>query len=645
MSNTSKIVVALLVLAALAAGAFLALGASDGPPVPAAGPASAVQPPPQPGTPPQALAEPATQNLIRTAVSGAMGASNSSAAQGVRGRILLPNGSVAADVPVLLVESAMNSLVEILIDKRAGKMRPPLASVQTGADGTFALGHLQPSKSVDLRVVSGDHPELHRTQIKVRDGDWFDCGDLQLEQGLLVSGRVIEALSKAPVADATVFLEGSTESHTLVATPGRERGVSTTTDQDGVFRFTNAPRQGMINLVVEARGYATAQLRNQQLKPEHNDYTIEVELGQPIGGFVVDQDGKGIAGATVTATGFSTKTPQNAIVASADDGSFEFPSLRTGPYQVIATSGQHAEGKNGMVMTGDMDVKLVCVLRATVKLRVLSANKTPVKTYRLGLKRYYANNPLGIGNLPEFPDRTVTPRDHPADLGGDWALIGGLPSGELRFQIEAAEHAKTLSQPFTVVEGGLPLEVVAELVVGGSIQGTVIDDRGNPVSGATVSTDLDGGLAGDLGFLGPLRDMMPQKHSKASTKTDAQGRFRLDRLAYADYMIRAAHPDYCEGSVTKLKLETEGQTLDAGVIQLVRGATVEGVTMVGGQPSGQVKVSLSASIGDTVGGVPAPRTVRAFFNASAVSDGDGRFRLLQRVPPGTYKINASRITT
>jgi uncharacterized GH25 family protein len=648
VSNTTKIVVPLLVLAALGAGAFYFLQ-SDGPPVPPAGPAPAVQQPEPPATPDVATRPakqetlPATAELIRTAVPGA---SNSNAAQGVRGRILLPNGSPAADVQVLLLESALNDAIKMFLEIRSGKFRPPLASAQTGADGTFALGLLRPSKSVDLRVVSPSHPELHRTQLNVRDRDWVECGDLQLELGLLVQGRVIEATSKVPVADATVFLEGSSQSHTMVATPGRERGVSTTTEANGTFRFTNAPRQGLINLVVEAHGYATTQLRNQQLKPENNDYTIEVELGQPIAGVVVDQDGNGIAGATVTATGFSTKTPQNAIVASAEDGSFEFPALRTGPYQVIATSGQHADGKNGMVMTGDMNVKLVCPVRAVVKLSVLGANKAPVKTYRLSLKRYYPSNPLGIGNVPDFPDRTVSPGDHPADLGGQWALIRGLPSGELRFQIEDSQHAKTLSPPFTVVEGGPVVEVVTQLVLGGTIQGTVMDQTGKPVAGATVSTDFNGGIAADLGFLGPLRDMMPEKHSKASTKTNAQGLFRLNKLAYAEYMIRATHPDYCEGSVVNLRLETEGQLVDAGVIQLVPGATIEGVTMVGGQPSGQVKVSLTAPLGDNAAALPnATRTARALFSVSAVSDGEGRFRLLKRVPPGTYKINASRITT
>jgi hypothetical protein len=161
-----------------------------------------------------------------------------------------------------------------------------------------------------------------------------------------------------------------------------------------------------------------------------------------------------------------------------------------------------------------------------------------------------------------------------------------------------------------------------------------------------VTTDLNGGIAADSEIFRMFRDMMPEKHSKASVKTDAQGRFRINKLAYAEYMVRVSHPDYCEGSVINLKLENEGQIVDAGVVQLSLGATVEGVTMVGGQAVGQVKVSLSSPMGDTPPGTPPSpaQTARALFNASAVSDGDGKFRLLKRVPPGNYKISASRVT-
>jgi hypothetical protein len=36
---------------------------------------------------------------------------------------------------------------------------------------------------------------------------------------------------------------------------------------------------------------------------------------------------------------------------------------------------------------------------------------------------------------------------------------------------------------------------------------------------------------------------------------------------------------------------------------------------------------------------------RALFNANVLSDGEGRFRMQKRVPPGTYKVTAARHST
>lgn len=651
MSNASKFVFPLLVLAAVAGGAafFFSQSGLDAPPVVDSTSPKVAQQEPKPDAPAPVRVT-AQPDPIRTAASGAVGNAQTDAPQGVRGRLLLPDGTPAANVPMLLVESGMNDPIKIFLDNRSGKLRPAIANSQTAADGTFALGLRQAQKAVDLRALSPDHPEINRSQIKVRERDWYDTGDVQLEVGLVVQGRVVEATTKTPIAQATVFLSNSNQSHAMVASPGRERGVSVTTDDNGGFRFTNAPRIGLVNLSAEAQGYASTQLLNQQLKQDGpTEHTLELELGQPIAGVVVDQDGKPISGAAVIATGLSSKTPQTATVTSANDGSFEFPSLRTGPYSLLGTSSQHSDGKNAMVMTGDAAVKLVLAMRAMVKLRVLGANKVPVKNFKVGLKKYFPNNPLGIGNVPEFSDRRVNPSDYAPEHGGDWALIRGLPAGEFRFQIEDSAHAKTLSGPFTVVEGGPIAEVTAELTLGATITGTVIDDRGQPVAGATITTDLNGGLAADSGIFEIFRTMMPEKHSKAQTTSDAQGRFRIAKLAYADYMVRVSHQSYCEGTVINLKLETEGQVVDAGVIQLSLGTLVEGVTMVGGMPAGQIKVTISSPMGDALPTAEAiaagARPARAMFNANVVSDGDGHFRILKRVPPGSYKITASRHST
>jgi uncharacterized GH25 family protein len=655
VSNATKIAVPLLLLAAVAAFAIFKWSQStiDLPvPVPAPIPTAEQpkeQPKQDPVTAPVTVTVPTKQDPVRVEVKPLDTNSHTDAPQGVKGRVLQTNGAPAGKVPVYLMENSMNDPIKIFLQNKSGLRTPPTSSGLTADDGTFALGVLQPGKSYDLRVVSDDNPEINHQQIKVREDDWVDTGDLTLEVGLVVSGRVLEEATKAGVPNATVFLANSNEAHAMIATPGRERGIVALTDASGNFRFGNAPRQGLINLEVEAVGFASSQLQNQQLTPDGvNEYTLEVVRGQPIAGVVVDRDGKPLNGITLTASGLSAKTPQVATTASMADGTFVFESLREGPYQLVSNSTQYMETKTPPVMTGDMEVKVVLTPRAYAKLRVFGANKQPVKAYSLSLKRYFPNNALGIGNVPEFPDRRINPSDYPAEFGGEWAVVRGLPPGEFVFQIQDSQHAKSLSAPFKVTEGDAAAEVEAILTLGATITGTVIDDNGRPVAGATITTDMNGGFAADTGFFEIFRQFIPEKHSKASTKSDSQGRFRIAKLAFADYMVRIAHPDFCEGSALDLKLETEGQVVDVGTIQLSRGAIIEGVTTIGGFAAGQVKVSVQAPQTEVAPraqpapagqAAPAPRMM---FSASVVSDNDGRFRLLKRVPPGVYDVTASR---
>jgi uncharacterized GH25 family protein len=657
VSNTNKIVV-LLLLVALAGGAYWYLnhGTTDAPPVaPAPMDSPAAAPTTTPDLPAPVSAEPPPPpppaNAGRTELADP--AANADAAQGVRGRVLLPNGAPAANVPVVLVENMVNNLVDLVVLSRLGRTPPPLASAQTGPDGMFALGIRRLGKPVDLRVLPVDHAEYHQQSIRVRDGDWYDVPDIRLEPGSVVQGRVVDATTKGGVPNATVFLASASEGTTLVAAPGRERGIPMTTDANGAFRYGNAPRNGVVNLLAEAPGYASGQVRNLVTKPDGvTEATIEVELGQPIGGIVVDGNGRPIGGAMVNATGHSLKTPQTASVTTANDGTFEFPTLRTGPYGLAVTASQFAEVQVPLVLTGETDVKVVMPVRGMVKLRVLGANQAVVKVYRLSLKRVFPQNPDAIGNVPEFADVSINPGSYPSEYGGEWALVRGLPAGDFRFQITDAQHAKTLSPQFTVVPDTPPIEVQAQLTLGGTITGTVIDDAGRPVSNAIVATDMNGGMAADNPLFEILRGMMPEKHSKSSVRTDAQGRFRISKLAFADYMVRASHPDYCEGNAINLKVETEGQEVPAGTIQLSRGAVVEGIATVGGVPVGQIKITMSVPMtAETLPSAPAgaappqlPGQVKMLFNATSHSDGEGRFRMTKRVPPGTYKATAMRPT-
>lgn len=633
-----KILLPILLLLGLAAAVWFAYGETPVAP-PVAPPEHAQDPEPPPTTPtPDATATvttPPTDGERRAVDLGA--GARAEAAQGVRGRVLLPGGAPAADLRVLLLRSTTADPLQLYLATKRGQKVLPVGQTTTASDGRFSIGVTEIDQTYDLRVVSDDFPELQHKSIKVRSEDWYTTPDLQLQQGGMVQGHVVDEGAKFPIANAQVFLTVPSLNHQMVPTPGRERGIVVTTDNAGFFRFNNAPRDGIVSLGAESAEYAYTEKANLQLKQDAvNDFTLELARGEPIAGIVVDQTGKPIAGAMLTATAQSAKLPQQANTTTGSDGRFELPLLRPGPYQLVASAANFEDVTEKPVFTNNREVKLVLEQRGKVRLRVLSARGTPVKVYTVGLKRYFPNNPANIGKVAEFRDVRVTPGDY----DGEYANIRNVPNGEYVFMIMEGSHAKTLSPPFTMNGSKEAPTVEVTLTNGASITGIVVDDRGQPVPGATVGTDMNGGIAADTGFFEMFKSFLPDKHTTKSVKTDGGGRFVVHQLSYAEYMLRVSHPDFCEGISLDIKLENEGQMKDVGVIALSRGAVVEGTCTLGGARSGQIKVTISPPDGFKPETDQNGQQITRFFSANAITDGDGNYRFLKRVPPGTYKIYA-----
>jgi hypothetical protein len=145
-----------------------------------------------------------------------------------------------------------------------------------------------------------------------------------------------------------------------------------------------------------------------------------------------------------------------------------------------------------------------------------------------------------------------------------------------------------------------------------------------------VTTQPAGALP-DNPFWRLLAGAAPDKITKATATTRADGSFELPRLSLAEYDLLVEHRDFCRTVVRGISI-AEPAEVAIPPVRMEFGALVRGIVTVTGKNLGQVKVVLaSATSGDLP---PANAAVRL----EAVTDARGEYTMPRRVPPGNYEI-------
>ncbi|HEX5051882.1 MAG TPA: carboxypeptidase-like regulatory domain-containing protein [Planctomycetota bacterium] len=255
----------------------------------------------------------------------------------------------------------------------------------------------------------------------------------------------------------------------------------------------------------------------------------------------------------------------------------------------------------------------------SLRVRVVDPHGGPVSCFAVALR--CCVGPQQYAVVPDVPVRHFEPRD----LLGDAMVLTRLPVGRFALRIDSLGFARTMSPPFTI-EDGVRSEVVVRLTRGGFVRGQVVDADGKPVANASVRTVDDMEARGVPRVIREaLANRQPDLTTRASTRSDADGRFELDQLAIGTYALRIHHDDFADRIVRDVRVAvTVPALLDA--CRLVSGAIVEGSCAALG--SGRFYVSVSSK---------APDGALAFW-AETGTDKAGRFRLPERVPPGDYTI-------
>jgi len=287
--------------------------------------------------------------------------------------------------------------------------------------------------------------------------------------------------------------------------------------------------------------------------------------------------------------------PTLAAEAGAD-GRFRIDAVAPGSYVLSASApgygAKRAEivvgGRQRVADVGDVALQTGLVIRGHVR----EATGTAVAEARI--------NAFRERSMGEDRGEGRTADD------GSFA-IGGLREGTYRLSIIAPGHAMVDREVEAGTDG---VEVVLDTA--GSLTGTVVDDRGQPIENFRVQARMPPPTptAGGRVMIGPPR---------AESISSADGRFVVDEVSPGTYVVEVTAPERANATVPNVKVSS-GAATDMGRITLGAGGIVRGsVTDAAGSPVPAAVV--------TVQGVGRTFAFGPMAAPEAVTDAGGLFEM------------------
>jgi hypothetical protein len=481
-------------------------------------------------------------------------------------------------------------------DPRMGEVSWRLASSDsTDAQGRARLASRPGGYLVAVRAQG--HALLLRDVVRPY-GEARTQVRLTLEQGQSLTGRtVVQGTQESlPLVELVLTAHGRALAPWQRAEAPAEERVYAASDERGNFRVEGlAP--GSYQLEARAPGHARTVLRNVRV-PATGPMTVALKAAGVIEGFVVDAQGQPATGAEVQVGG---RAPQVATTGQGGGFSVE---VEPGSHIVSARRGDEA---------GSLDKPVTVSVGQTVRDVRVKLGKGSVLE---GLVVAKATGAPVVG-----ASVAVSPAGRSGDSGsavtddtGHFS-VGGLAPGSYDLDVSAPGFSPLARRGLTVTAGErFPLEL--ELTGTGAVEGQVKDGAGQPVQGAQVVGGTRWG-----GALG---------NTPAESRTDAQGRYRLEGLGAGTVYLTARR----EGSALGVSESVE----------LREGGTAQQDFTLG--ETGTVEGGVRASSGSLPAEpliVTASRRGVQFFGPTDVGradvDATGNFRIM--LPPGTYNLSAS----
>lgn len=305
--------------------------------------------------------------------------------------------------------------------------------------------------------------------------------------------------------------------------------IAAKTDGDGVASLSGIGQQWYV-LNVSASGYApNASMFDLAGDPSvAQRRTVEMLRGAPVSGRVVDESGKGVAGARVIADPasepFPVVDPRRDGVTTDGEGNWRLPAVGAGTYRFVATHAKYAPGTSAPApLDGTNErsgVEIVMQTGVTLSGTVKTSDGEPAAGASVRVAE-------AGGGLAWHMLREVT-------TGADGTFsIDGLPPR--RIDLVAAHDAGSSAITELDLDGKTTESVELVLDITGTIAGVVVDSEGEPIAEAQVMAEAV--RSGQIG-----QNWEWRVRGTPMIVSGAGGEFRFAGLPPGDYELRAIRP-------------------------------------------------------------------------------------------------------
>jgi len=549
----------------------------------------------------------------------------------IQGEVVDPQGNPIAGARISLTNSRVSQFDDVILSMRDIEPPRPLGKAETDATGVFRFEGLDPRKPWTLVVAHDTYRPTEAGPIEVPEGGTWN-ERIELQPGQTFSGTVRNAQSGAAIAGARLVVD----SPVLLGKKKSPSRTEATTGADGVFVFPNV-KAGQFALTVSAPGFATQMhsnfslvemgeasktFTNRQSAPGLQSKTQDFELlpGKLIAGRVIGPDRAGMAGIEVEALNQSGTVGCQSMATSGKNGEFLLEGLAEGLYTVRITHDGYECPPKQRVEAGETNVVLELAEQAAVIGKVVDPQGRPLENFTVKARM---SNEVSKNFGAVARQRAIK-----NSKDGSFELKG-IPEGSYVIEALAPGYSSSFSEPFNATQGLVTSDVVVRMSLGGSLSGRVVDAYGGtPIAGVEVATQENNWMPGDIFEL--FGALEPSALTKATARTDAEGRFTFDLLTPGEYQIQFRGKGFSPLYTNDVKVE-DGQRSEMPVTILAKGAVITGVVYGrDGNIAPGADVQLNPTDPNLMNG---GRTAR--------SDATGRYKI-ENAQPGSYLLAATR---